>query len=182
MGWGSAALVAAVPKFQVQAIRRLLAAAIGILASLVALNSAMAIDRIPETSGFRGIFIALPGYFNVQSNLIVKGPPLLDDVGNTRIDSIFASGESQSAPAFAIGGEINYTFAGTGTQVFFGNRLEDLLRLDLAFGLGVRQRLGNAGILAASLLTTPLELKVWSDPYFEGEDRVATEVNRPGIR
>jgi hypothetical protein len=158
------------------------ALAIGILASLVALDSAMAVDKIPETSGFRGSVVVLPGYFNVQSNLIVKGPPLLDDVGNTRIDSIFTSGESQSAPGFAIGGEINYTFSGTGTQVFFGNRLEDLLRLDLAFGLGVRQRLGNAGILAASVLTTPLELKVWSDPYVEGEDRVATEVNRPGIR
>lgn len=164
------------------AITALRPAAIGFLASLAAVDSAMAIDKIPETSGFRGFFVALPGYFNVQSNLIVEGPPLLDDVGNTRIDSIFASGESQSAPSFTAGGEINYTFAGTGTQLFFGNRLEDLLRLDLAFGLGVRQRVGDAGILAASVLTTPLELKVWSDPYVEGEDRVATEVNRPGIR
>lgn len=159
------------------------ASAIGILASLVAVDSAMAIDRIPETSGFRGFVIAMPMYFNIQSNLLVKGPPLIGDVGNTRIDSIFAKPESQSAAGLAFpAGEINYTFSSTGTQLFFGNRIEDLLRLDLAFGLGVRQRIGNAGILAASILATPLELKVWSDPYVEGEDRIATEVNRPGVR
>ena len=151
------------------------------LASLP-LGAAWAVDNIPKTSGFRGFFLAGPGYFNVKSNLIVKGPPLLDDVGNTRIDSIFAPAKSQTAAGLLLGGEINYTFADTGTQIFFGNRLEDMLRLDLAFGLGLRQEIGNAGILAASVLTTPAELEVWSDPYVEGEDRTSTEVNRPGFR
>ncbi len=146
------------------------------------LHPALAVDSIPATSGFRGFFLAVPGYFNVKSNLIVEGPPLLNDVGNTRVDSIFAPPRSQSAPSFMVGGEVNYTFAGTGTQVFLGNRLEDLLRLDLAFGLGVRQDLGKGGIFGASVLTTPTELEVWSDPYVEGEDRILTEVNRPGFR
>jgi hypothetical protein len=145
-------------------------------------HPALAVDSIPTTSGFRGFFLALPGYFNVKSNLIVEGPPLLNNIGNTPIDSIFAPPKSQSAPSFTLGGEVNYTFAGTGTQVFLGNRLEDLLRLDLAFGLGVRQDLGNGGIFAASVLTTPTELEVWSDPYVEGQDRTQTEVDRPGFR
>ena len=147
------------------------------------LHPALAVDSIPATSGFRGFFITGPGYFNIKSNLIVEGPPLLGDVGNTRIDSIFAPPKSQSAAAYIpLVGEINYTFAGTGTQVFLGNRLEDVLRLDLAFGVGVRQSLGNGGIFAASVLATPLELEVWSDPYVEGADRTPTEVNRPGFR
>jgi hypothetical protein len=149
---------------------------------LAATHPVQAQQSIPKTSGFRGFFVALPGYFNVQSNLLVKGPPLLEDVGQSSINSIFTSPDSQTAKALALGGEINYTFAGSGTQLFFGNRLEDLLRLDLAMGLGVRQEIGKGGILAASILTTPFELKVWSDPYVEGVDRVATEVNRPGVR
>ncbi len=139
-------------------------------------------DAIPETSGFSGFFLATPGYFKVESNFIVTGAPLLGDVGNDVIESIFAAPASQSSPALLAGGEITYTFASTRTQVFFGNRIEDLLRLDLAFGLGVRQQLPDASILAASVLTTPLDLKVWSDPYVEGEARTRTSVDLPGIR
>jgi len=162
--------------------RALTAACLTAVMFLAAAHPARAQDEIPETSGFRGFAVALPGYFSIQSNLLVKGPPLIDDVGNTRIDSIFTAPGSQTAAALAVAVEINYTFASTGTQVFLGNRLEDLLRLDVSFGLGVRQDVGKGGILAASVLTTPFENKVWADPYVEGEDRVATKVNRPGIR
>ena len=139
-------------------------------------------DNIPETSGFSGFFLVAPGYFNVESNLIVTGAPLLKDVGEAQIESIFAQPSSQSAPAFIVGGELNYTFASTRTQLFFGNRLEDILRLDIAFGLGVRQELPDESILAASFLFTPLQLKFWSDPYIEGEDRKGTDLNFPGFR
>jgi len=79
-------------------------------------------------------------------------------------------------------GELNYTFAGTRTQLFFGNRLEDVLRLDVVFGLGARQELPDSSILAVSYLMTPAQLKLWSDPYIEGEDRRSTELNFPGFR
>ena len=143
---------------------------------------ALAQDSIPETSGFSGFFLAAPAYFKVESNLIVGGAPLLDSVGNDVIQSIFAAPPSQTAPALIAGGEIDYTFASTRTQVFFGNRLEDLLRLDLVVGLGVRQELPDKSILAASLLTTPLDLKVWSDPFVEGQARAPTGVDLPGVR
>ena len=142
----------------------------------------LAQDDIPTTSGFSGFVLAGPGYFNVESNLIVTGAPLLDDVGNAQIESIFAQPSSNSSPAFLVGGELNYTFSGTRTQLFFGTRLEDILRLDIAFGLGVRQELPDESILAASLLMTPLELKFWADPYIEGEDRTKTGLNFPGVR
>jgi hypothetical protein len=31
-------------------------------------------------------------------------------------------------------------------------------------------------------LTTPTELKVWADPYVEGQDREQAEINQPGVR
>ena len=142
----------------------------------------LAVDRVPETSGFSGYVLFGPAGFDVASNLIFEGTPLLSDVGNTRIDSIFDRPSAHSAPALFLAGEVNYTFAGTRTQLFFGNRLEDFLRLDLTFGGGVRQELPDESILAFSVLQTPAEMKVWSDPYVEGVDRVATDRNKPGIR
>jgi hypothetical protein len=141
-----------------------------------------AIDDIPESSGFSGFFLTGPGVFSVASNLIVEGAPLLDDVGNTQIESIFASPSSQSAPAWLLAGELNYTFASTRTQIFIGNRFEDILRLDLTYGIGVRQELPDDSILAFSFVATPLDMSVWSDPYVEGVDRVATDRNMPGVR
>ena len=60
--------------------------------ALLAWVPARAIDRIPETSGFTG-FANLGGTFwNVSSNLFVGGAPIVwDDVGDRRIDSIFAA-------------------------------------------------------------------------------------------
>jgi len=157
---------------------------LGFLAALVicAGHPVLAVDKIPETSGFGGFFLIGPAAFEVESNLLVEGSPLISDVGNTQIDSIFAPPEAQSAPALFTGGEINYAFSNTRTQLFFGNRLEDFLRLDLTFGLGVRQELPGNSVLALSALFTPAEMRVWSDPYVEGEDRVPTDRNKPGIR
>lgn len=147
-----------------------------------AVTPALAQDDIPTTSGFSGFFLFGVGYVHVESNLLVTGAPLVADVGTQRIESIFAKPPSASAAAVPAVGELNYTFAGTRTQVFFGNRLEDVLRLDVVFGLGVRQELPDSSIVAASLLMTPAELKLWSDPYIEGEDRHRTELNFPGFR
>lgn len=145
-------------------------------------NFLQAQDEIPETSGFSGYVMVIPGVFVVSHSLLASGAPLLDDVGSKQIASIFSSPESNLAPALPVAGELNYTFGNSRTQLFFGNRFEDILRLDVAFGLGVRQDIGDAGILVANFLFTPLELKFWSDPYIEGEDRVKTDLNFPGFR
>jgi hypothetical protein len=155
------------------------------VAPLLALawHPVVAADRIPMTSGFGGFTLFGPSYLNVKSNLIVRAPPIvLDDVGDARISSIFDAPSANSSPGIVGGGEVNYTFSGTRTQIFFGNRLEDLLRLDMVVGLGVRQQVGNAGILAASARFTPLDLEVWADPFVEGEDRQATDLDSPGFR
>ncbi len=139
-------------------------------------------DSIPQTQGFGGNVLVIPGVFVVSNSLLAAGAPLLDDVGTKQISSIFIGPEANAVPALPIAGELNYTFSTSKTQLFFGNKFEDIIRLDVAFSLGVRQEIGNAGILVANFLFTPLELKFWSDPYIEGEDRVKTNLNFPGFR
>ena len=139
-------------------------------------------DNIPTTNGFSGYLITGPGFFNVQSNLLVTGPPLLQDAGYAEIESIYEGPTSKSVLAWPFAGEINYTNAKSRTQFFFGNRLEDILRLDVPFGLGIRQELGDSSIMALSYLATPAELKFWADPYIEGEERERTVLNFRGVR
>ena len=149
----------------------------------LASHPVVAVDRIPMTSGFGGFTLFGPSYLNVESNLIARASPIvLNDVGDAQISSIFDAPSANSSPGIVGGGEVNYTFSGTRTQIFFGNRLEDLLRLDMVVGLGVRQQFGNAGILAASAQVTPVKLEVWADPFVEGVDRQATDVDSPGFR
>ena len=139
-------------------------------------------DNIPSTKGFGGYIFLLPGYFAVESNLLVAGPPLVGDVGNHSINSIFEAPQSQNSFAFGFAGELNYTFSKSRTQLFFGNRLEDILRLDVPFGFGIRQELPDKSILAMSFLLTPLELLFWSDPFVENVERKETYLFYPGVR
>lgn len=153
-----------------------------VLSTVAAINPVLAEDGIPATSGYSGFVLVGPGYFEIESNLIVEGSPLLDDVGSVQVSSIFSSPSAETAPALMVGAELNYTFAATRTQLFFGNRLEDILRLDIAVGFGLRQELADGSILSASLLMTPFDLEVWADPFIVGEDRERTELDFPGAR
>ena len=139
-------------------------------------------DDIPDSAGFTGYFFLLPGVFYGQSNVVSAGPPLLGDIGNATISSIDEEPETNQAFAFGAAGELSYKFKDSRTQVFFGNRLEDILRLDVPFGIGIRQELPDKSILAGSFLLTPLELLFWSDPFVEGIARKETYLFYPGIR
>ena len=155
---------------------------ITLLSFLCCYNFCNAQDDIPTTTGFSGYVIFGAGVFGVKSSLLVTGPPLVNDVGTKQINSIFDSPETNVGFALPIAGEINYTFSKSRTQIHWGNRLEDILRLDVPYGLGVRQELGDGSIIAGTLLFTPLELKYWTDPYIEGEDRIKTLLRFPGYR
>jgi len=136
---------------------------VALLLALVWQPVAAQTDNIPETSGFSGYANAGFTYWNVATNIVVGGSPIvLDDVSETRISSIFVAPSAKTSPGWVAGGEISYTLSGSRTQLFFGNRLEDLLRMDMVLGIGVRQQIGHAGILAASYLLTPVEVGVWS--------------------
>ena len=90
-------------------------------------------DDIPQSDGFSGYLLSGPGVFSVKSNLLVTGPPLVQDGGNATVESVFGAPRSKTAMAFPFSGEINYTMAKSRTQIFFGDRLEDILRLDVPF-------------------------------------------------
>ena len=139
-------------------------------------------DQIPETTGFGGHFVTMPGIYFVKSNVVVSGAPLLGDVGNYSIPSLEEVAETQTVAALPIAGEINYTFGRSKTQLYFGNRLIDIIRLDGVLAIGIRQEIGEAGILAASFLVTPFKLDFWSDPFVENIERIPTAVNLPGVR
>lgn len=75
-----------------------------------------------------------------------------------------------------------YTFAGTGTQVFIGNSLEDYISFDFATRAGVRQDVGHAGIVGISYLKTSVAAEVWEDPFSVNSNRQGTERDSNGYR
>jgi hypothetical protein len=139
-----------------------------------------ALTAIPRESGFSGSVIVGASYNWLKSNMVAGND--LGDVGRKRIDSIFDEPDSQSDVIPAINVDLRYTFAQSGTQLFVGNRLEDLLRYDLSFQAGVRQDLGNPGILGAAFLFSAVPTEVWKDPYVEGEKRRETDRRSNGVR
>lgn len=145
-------------------------------------HSVFAQDNIPDSTGLSGFVLIGPGYSDISTNLVASGSPMIGAVGFKTIASIYDSPEARGMPSFAFAGEVNYTFGKSRTQLFFGNRLEDILRLDVAYGVGVRQELKDKSIVAASVLFTPLTLKFFADPFVENEERNKTKMDQPGIR
>ncbi len=139
-----------------------------------------ALVAMPQQSGFSGSIILGGTYNRLKSNMVAGND--FGDVGNDRISSIFGSPSARSDVTPAINIDLRYTFASTGTQLFLGNRLEDLLRYDLSFQLGVRQQLGNPGILSVSVLLPSIPTEVWEDPYVEGQRRQETDRRSTGVR
>ncbi len=146
------------------------------------LSTGFSQDDIPDSSGYSGYVIFLPGYIQGATNFLYAGPPMIGEVGNKSVGSIFQSPEEKSSIAFGLAGELSHKFKNSRTQFFIGNRLEDILRLDVPFGVGLRQELPDKSILAGSFLFTPLELLMWSDPFVADEDREETYLAYPGVR
>jgi hypothetical protein len=75
-----------------------------------------------------------------------------------------------------------YTFASTRTQLFLGTDLTDLIRFDYTQQFGVKQEIGNLGILQGGILFSGIPAKVWRDPYLVGQDRKDTDRKSNGVR
>ena len=156
---------------------------LGIIACFVLLiTDAIAQDSIPKKSGIGAQFVVMPGIYFVKSQVLSSGAPLLGDVGNASIPSLNEAPKSETIAALPLAGELSYTFSKTRTQLYFGNRLVDIIRLDGVLAFGIRQEIGKGGILAASFLFTPFELNFWEDPFVENETRIPTAMNLPGVR
>lgn len=156
---------------------------LGIIAcSVLPMTDTTAQDQVPQNSGIGAHFVVMTGIYFVKSNGLASGAPLLGDVSNASIPYLNQSPRAETIAAIPLAGELSYTFSKSRTQLYFGNRLVDIIRLDGVLAFGIRQEIGNGGILAASWLFTPFELNLWEDPFVENEARKPTAKNLPGIR
>ena len=143
-------------------------------------TTAFAIDPIPKESGFSGFLGLGAGINRIKSNMIAGNR--FFDISDDRISAPLGSPDSETKGLPSVNFELNYTFADTRTQIFFGNSLEDMLRFDLAALLGVRQDLRNFGIVSASFVFNGLPTEVWKDPYDTTRKRDDTDRTSNGIR
>jgi hypothetical protein len=140
----------------------------------------LAIQPIPNQSGFNGFIQPGGGYLKIKSNMVAKVARF--DLSDSQISSINDEPDSESEGVITLPFEIAYTFAGTRTQVFLGTQLIDLLRFDFSQQLGVRQEIGSLGVLQGGVLFSGIPSKVWKDPYVEGQNRKDTSRDSTGAR
>ena len=144
--------------------------------SLLAANSAHAdLGRIPKESGWSGFLLGGINVVNYESSFYSG-----DDDHSTL--SGLTSPESSSAVTPLINADIRYTFADTRTQIFLGNLIQDAIRFDFTQQLGLRQGLGDKGIVAGSLVFSAMPTEQWSDPFAVGVARSSTDINSTGVR
>ena len=154
-------------------------------ASLLLLGAAAGLpaqDVIPQTSGFGGYGAFALAAAAGRTSFFASGAPLLAPITRPLITSIFEAPEAITAPALLVGGEVNYTFASTRTQLYIAQDLEDAFQLDVIVQLGVRQALPDKSILTVAGLITPQPQKLWIDPYVEGVAREFEKADQPGLR
>lgn len=155
-------------------------AALALGCSFVASTQAAVI--IPDKSGFGGFVNLGVGGVDVKSNMLSSIAGGNIDIGDKILDNLNDSPESNSAGIPTINFELSYTFASTRTQLHVGNLLEDFLRFDTNTVAGVRQDVGNWGLIGASVQATSLDTQVWRDPYQTGTPRKDTDRTSKGGR
>jgi hypothetical protein len=147
---------------------------------LFSANLATALDPIPTESGFSGFIRPAVGYLNYKSNMVASF--LGYDLSEKKINSLDDSPDSQSNGLVLVPFSLQYTFASTRTQLFLGTDLTDLIRFDYTQQLGVKQEIGNLGILQGGILFSGIPAKVWKDPYVVDQNRKDTKRTSNGMR
>jgi hypothetical protein len=147
---------------------------------LAGADMATAIEPLPQESGFSGFIRPGVGYLNYKSNMVASF--LGYDLSDRSIDSLNDSPDSQSNGIVLVPFSLEYTFASTRTQVFLGTDLTDLVRFDFAQQFGVKQGIGNLGIVQGGLLFSGVPAEVWKDPYVVNQRRNKTNRDSTGAR
>ena len=147
------------------------------MASLCLTSSAAfaSLNPIPQESGFSGALGLGVSYSSIASNLY-KGD------ADTSIAGIGGSPSSHSqTDAFPVL-DLRYTFANSGTQFVLGNQVQDMLRMDYTQLLGVRQQVGNYGIVTlAGTFGGWNATNTWTDPYSTQGNRSGTNRKSTGV-
>ncbi len=141
---------------------------------------AWAAQPISDEPGFSGFVNLGVGMVNAETNTLAKFAGA--DVGVDPIDNLDDRAKSEISGIPVVALSLNYTFANKSTEVFLGSSIENMAVLDFSSTLGLRQQIGNAGIIELSALTTPLATEVWEDPYVTGASRKETDRNIDGAR
>ena len=152
---------------------------VGMALPVASLKAEMA---IPEESGFSGFINLGLGGVAVKSNVMAETGFGFVDLGDDTIDGLNDSPGRESGLLPVVNFEASYTFADSRTQVYFGNLLEDFIRFEMNFAIGVRQDIGDAGMLGVNLLASSIPTEVWKDPFLVGEERKETERDSAGYR
>ena len=135
---------------------------------------------IPQESGFSGLVNGGAGLWRVEDNMVKKIGYF--KIGDSNISSIDDKPKSEYSVSPILNFNLRYTFASTRTQIFLGNQLEDLLRLDTATLLGVRQELPDQSIIGISYIYSALVTEVYKDPYDTSGSRNGTDRKINGVR
>jgi hypothetical protein len=144
---------------------------------LVAAQVVLALDPIPQQSGFSGFIQPGAGYLSIESNTVAKVVSF--DLSDTRIGNLNDEPDAESTAFFTVPFKLAYTFAGARTQLFLGTEVGDLLSFDTAQQLGVKQGIGALGVLQAGLLFSG-NVRVWKDPFLTGQNRDDTSRKNMG--
>jgi hypothetical protein len=136
--------------------------------------------KIPQESGFSGFVSGGAGLWRVEDNMVKKigGFKVSDDDINSIDDK--PRSETSDTPVFNY--NLRYNFAINRTQIFFGSELENILRLDPATLLGVRQELPDQSVIGVAYVFSPFVSEVYKDPYVENRDRDGTDRTVNGLR
>jgi hypothetical protein len=155
-----------------------------VLVSLLCLCTSLAygqpLEVIPQESGLSGFVNPGVAFWRVEDNMVKKISYF--KISDDDINSIDDKPKSENSVTPILSYNLRYTFASTRTQIFLGSFLEDLLRLDTATLLGVRQELPDQSVIGVSYVFSPIVTEVYKDPYVEGRNRKATDRNVNGVR
>jgi len=149
------------------------------LVLVIAGSPALALDPIPQQSGFSGYIQPGLGGLSIKSNMVAK--VLSFDLSDKKINSLNDEPDSQSTMIFTLPFKLAYTFAGSRTQVFLGTEVGDLLSFDTAQQLAVKQEVGSLGVFQAGLLFSGAT-RVWKDPYVTNQNRDDTDRKNMGAQ
>ena len=135
---------------------------------------------IPQESGFSGFVNAGAALWRVEDNMVKKIGYF--KISDDSIGSVDNKPKSEYSLSPVLNFNLRYTFASTRTQIFLGNQLEDLLRLDTTSFLGVRQELADQSIIGVSYVYSALVTQVYKDPYDTNGHRDGTDRKINGVR
>jgi len=163
--------------------RKALASGIALALGCAVVASTQAAVIIPTKGGFSGYVNAGVGALSVKSNMLASIVNGKVEVGDKQVNNLSDDPNNSNGGAIpALNFELSYTFADSRTQVFVGNLLENYVQFDMSTLAGVRQDIGSAGLIGASLQTTSVDTQVWSDPYLTNAKRDDTDRTSKGYR